>query len=170
MQLSAIAVPTFEQVIGSLTAILDKAAAHAAAKKIDPAVLIGSRLAPDMYPLSRQVQLVSDFAKGVAARLGGVEMPRYADDETTIDALKARLAKTLAFVRSIDPAAIDAAADKDVSFPAGPDRTRTLKGSVYFLHYALPQFYFHATTAYDILRHNGIEIGKRDFIGQIPGA
>ena len=169
MSLSEIAVPTFVQFIGSLSAVLDKAAAYASEKKIDPGVLVGLRLTPDMYPLSRQVQLASDFAKGTVARLAGVEAPKYPDDEKTIDELKARLAKTLAFVQSVDPKAIDGAQERDIVFPVGPN-TRTLKGSIYLLHYALPQFYFHVTTAYNILRHCGVGIGKRDFIGQVPSA
>jgi uncharacterized protein len=163
MSLSEIAVPTFT-LLGSLSGILDKAAAHAEAKKIDPAVLLGTRLFPDMFPLVRQVQLASDFAKGTSARLA------YADEEKTFDELKARLAKTLEFIKSLDQSAISAAADKDITFPAGGGTQRTLKGRDYVVLSGLPNFYFHVTTAYNILRHCGVELGKGDFLGRPSGA
>jgi uncharacterized protein len=168
MSLAEIAVPTFIQLIGSVSSFLDKAAAHAETRKIDPAVLLGTRLFPDMFPLIRQVQLVSDFAKGTTARLAGLEPPKYADEEKTIDELKARLTKTVEFIKSLDRAAIDAAADKDITFPAGGGTQRTLKGTDYLVLSGLPNFYFHVTTAYNILRHCGVELGKRDFLGRPP--
>ena len=165
MSLSEIAVPTFVRLLGSLTGFLDKAAAHAEAKKIDPAVLLGTRLFPDMFPLARQVQLASDFAKGTTARLAGAEPPKYVDEEKTFEELKARLAKTIEFIKSLDQAVISAAADKDITFPAGGGTQRTLKGKDYLVLSGLPNFYFHVTTAYNILRHCGVELGKRDFLG-----
>ncbi len=165
MSLSVIAVPTFVQLLSSLSSFLDKAVAHAEAKKIDPAVLLGTRLFPDMLPLVRQVQLASDFAKGTTARLAGLEPPKYADQEKSFEELKARLSKTIEFIKSLDQAAISAAADKDITFPAGGGTHRTLKGKDYLVLSGLPNFYFHVTTAYNILRHCGVELGKRDFLG-----
>ena len=165
--LSQASLPVFEIGLKALDAILDKAAAHAAAKKIDPAVLLGWRLAPDMYPLTRQVQIVTDQAKNGSARLAGVEPPKFADDETTLEALKERLAKALAFVKSLDAKAIDAASDRDITFPLGPNKAQ-MKGGDYLAHFVLPNFYFHMTTAYAIARNFGVDVGKRDFIGGIP--
>lgn len=167
MLLSEISVPVFSQFLGNLSGLLDKAAAHATAKKIDPAVLLGTRLAPDMYPFVKQVQLASDFSKGCTARLAGLDPPKFPDDENTIDELKLRLSNTIAFMHSIDRRAIDDAADRDVTFPAGPNQ-RTMKGRHYLLFSAMPNFYFHTTAAYAILRHCGVEIGMRDFIGPVP--
>ena len=165
MSLSEIAVPTFVRLLGSLSGFLDKAAAHAEAKKIDPAVLLGTRLFPDMFPLARQVQLASDFAKGTTARLAALEPPKYPDEEKTFEELKARLSKTIEFIKSLDHAVISAAADRDITFPAGGGTQRTLKGMDYLVLSGLPNFYFHVTTAYNILRHCGVELGKRDFLG-----
>ena len=156
--------PRLANALKNLSAILDKAAAHAEAKKIDPAVLLASRLYPDMLPLLRQVQISSDNAKGAVARLAGVEVPKYEDTEETIADLQQRLAKTIDFVSSFKPAQIDGSEDKDITLKLGP-REVTWKGMQYLLGFALPNFYFHVVTAYDILRHNGVEIGKRDFIG-----
>jgi len=156
--------PRLANALKNLAAILDKAAAHAEAKKIDPAVLLASRLYPDMLPLLRQVQISSDNAKGAVARLAGVEVPKYEDTEETIADLQQRLAKTIDFVSSFKPAQIDGSEDKDITLKLGP-REVTWKGMQYLLGFALPNFYFHVVTAYDILRHNGVEIGKRDFIG-----
>jgi hypothetical protein len=158
-------VPALLQGLASLSGVLDKAEAHAAARKIDPAALLGARLFPDMFPLSRQVQLVSDFAKGTAARLAGIEIPKYEDTETSFEALKARLARTAEFVRSIAPGQIDGSEDREITIPIAGQPT-TFKGQRYLVHFTLPNFYFHLTTAYAILRHNGVELGKRDFIGQ----
>ena len=156
--------PRFANALKNLSAILDKTQAHADARKIDPAVLLASRLYPDMLPLLRQVQIASDNAKGAVARLAGVEIPKYDDTEETIADLKARLAKTIDFVSSIKPAQIDGSEEKDIHLKLGP-REVDWKGMQYLLGFALPNFYFHVVTAYDILRHNGVEIGKRDFIG-----
>jgi hypothetical protein len=157
-------VPAFRQMLKALSAILDKAAAHAAAKKIDPSVFMAARLAPDMLPLPRQIHIAADFAKNTAARLAGVEPPKYADDETTFNELKARIAKTLDYVESIKPAQIDGSEERDITIPIGGKPT-SFKGQAYLVNFALPNFYFHMTTAYAILRHNGVEIGKRDFLG-----
>ena len=156
--------PRLANSLKNLSEILDKAAAHAEAKKIDPSVLLQSRLYPDMLPLLRQVQIASDNAKGAVARLAGVEVPKYEDTEETIVDLKQRLAKTIDFVSSVKPAQIDGSEEKDIHLKLGP-REVTFKGMQYLLGFALPNFYFHVVTAYDILRHNGVEIGKRDFIG-----
>jgi hypothetical protein len=155
----------FQQGLAALSGVLDKAAAHAAARKIDPAVLLQTRLFPDMFPLTRQVQIAADFAKGCPARLAGVENPSYADDETTIDALKARLDKTGAFLKTLTAAQIDGSEGRDIVIKIAGKET-TFKGQAYLLHFALPNFYFHATAAYAILRGCGVEVGKRDFIGQ----
>jgi hypothetical protein len=165
LSLSSLTLNSFRQTLGALSGILDKTAAHCEAKKVDPAVLLGSRLYPDMFALTRQVQLACDFAKNCIGRLTG-EPPKFPDEEKTIPELKARIANTLAYIGSVKPADIDASETKDVTFPTGPQQTMTLKGDAYVLQVVLPNFYFHAATAYDILRHNGIEIGKRDFLGR----
>jgi hypothetical protein len=152
----------------SLSAVLDKGAAFAAAKKIDDAVLLNCRLAPDMFPLVRQVQVTADQAKNGSARLAGVEPPRYEDNEKTIEELKARLATTVAFLKTLDRQAIDAAGEREITFPLGPTNKGHMTGEDYLNHFVLPNFYFHRTAAYAILRHCGVEIGKRDFLGAIP--
>jgi uncharacterized protein len=159
-------VPVFKQALASLSAILDKAQAHAAAKRIDPPALLQARLFPDMFPLARQIQLVTDFSKSACARLAGADVPKYEDTEQTFAELQARIAKTVAFIDSFKPAQIDGSEERQITIIVGSN-TLNFKGQAYLLHYALPQFFFHVTTAYAILRHNGIEIGKRDFIGKI---
>lgn len=159
-----VSVPVLRQILTSLAAILAKAESHVDTKKLEPDALLQARLFPDMFPLLRQVQLATDFAKGIAARLGGVDVPRYDDVEQDFAGLQARLEKTLAFLDSVPREAIDAGAERDITIGTGANH-RQFKGQAYLLHYALPNFYFHATTAYDILRHNGIDIGKRDFVG-----
>jgi hypothetical protein len=158
------AVPPILQILTSLSAILDKAAKHCEARKIDPAVLLNFRLAPDMFPLTRQVQIMTDQAKGMAARLAGLEVPAYADTEASFADLRARIAKTTDFVKSVDRAAIDAGADRAVTLKAGNTELK-FTGRDYLTSFVFPNFYFHATTAYDILRHCGVELGKRDFLG-----
>ncbi|MBC9881226.1 DUF1993 domain-containing protein [Bradyrhizobium sp. INPA01-394B] len=158
-------VPAYLQMLNSLTGLLTKAEAHCAAKKIDPSVLLGSRLFPDMLPLSKQIQLVSDFATKGCARLTHSEVPSNPDTEKTFEELKQRLAKTIDYVKSFKPEQFEGADAKDVTFPTGPDKTTTLKGQQFLSNFSLPNFYFHATTAHGILRHNGVEIGKRDFMG-----
>jgi hypothetical protein len=166
--MSQASIPVFETAINALAAILEKAEAYATAKKIDPSVLLQSRLAPDMYPLARQVQIVTDQAKNGSARLAGVEPPSYEDKETTLAELKARLAKTVAYIKTLDARAMDGSADREITFPLGPTNKGHMKGSDYLNQFVLPNFYFHLTAAYAILRHCGLEIGKRDFMGAIP--
>ncbi len=166
--MSQASLPVFEIGLNSLSAILGKTIAYAAAKKIDASVLLQSRLSPDMFALSRQVQIATDQAKNGSARLAGVEAPRHEDNETTIDQLKARIAKTVAYLKTLDPKQIDASADREITFPLGPTNKGHMKGDNYLNHFVLPNFYFHTTAAYAILRHCGVEIGKRDFLGAIP--
>ena len=155
--------PVFLQMLPCLSALLDKAAAFAEAKKIEPSVLLTARLAPDMFTLTRQVQIACDFAKGTIARLAGETPPKYEDSEATIPELKARIAKTLDFIKTFKPAQIDGSEEKQISIQLGPE-TRTFAGEFYLVGFALPNFYFHMTTAYAILRHNGVELGKRDYM------
>lgn len=156
--------PRFISILSNLSAILDKAQAHADAKKIDPLVLTSDRLFPDMFAMARQVQIACDAAKGCVARLAGVEIPKHEDTEKTLAELKARIAKTVAFIESIKPAQLDGTEDKDIKFKIGGHEL-AFKGMQFLLDFAIPNFYFHITTTYNILRHNGVEIGKRDFLG-----
>ena len=158
-------VPVFVRALNNLAAILEKAPAHAEARKIDPAVLINYRLYPDMLPLSKQVQIASDSAKGGAARLAGGEPPKYEDNETTFAELIARLRKTVAYLEAIKPEQIYGSEDKTVSWKT-QTTTRTMQGMPYLLNHVTPNVYFHVTTAYGILRHCGVEIGKQDFLGK----
>jgi hypothetical protein len=157
--------PRFANALTNLSAILDKAQAHAEAKKIDPAVLGSLRLIADMFPLSRQVQIACDTAKGAVARLALVEIPKHEDTEQTIPELKARIAKTLDFVRSVPAAAIDGSEDREIVLKMRSGEHK-YTGLQYLMGHAWPNFYFHVTTAYNILRANGVDIGKRDYIGQ----
>jgi hypothetical protein len=159
-------VPTFIHTLGSLKSILQKGAAHAEAKKIDPSVLVNARLFPDMFPLSRQVQIASDAAKGAAARLAGIEPPKFEDVETTFEELIARIDKTIDFLKSVTPAQFEGAEERTVTITI-PRATLTFTGLKFLRHWALPNFFFHVTTAYNLLRHNGVEIGKADYLGQI---
>jgi hypothetical protein len=161
-------VGVYQVMLTALSANLDKAAAHAAEAKFDPSVYMTLRLAPNMLAFPRQVQLATDHAKRSTARLAAVEPPPYEDNEATLDELKARIAKTLAFVATLDKNAIEAGAEREIVMPVGPNKAR-MRGDNYLLHYALPNFYFHVTTAYDLLRHAGVEVGKRDFVGNVPG-
>jgi hypothetical protein len=166
--MSQASLPIFEIGLNALSAELDKAEGFAAAKKIDPSVLLQSRLSPDMFALVRQVQVATDQAKNGSSRLAGVEPPRFEDNETTIEQLKARIAKTVAYVKTLDRKQIDAAADREITFPLGPTNKGQMKGDDYLNHFMLPNFYFHLTAAYAILRHCGVSIGKQDFLGAIP--
>jgi hypothetical protein len=166
--MSKASIPALETGLNALSGVLDKAQAFATAKKVDPSVLLGSRLAPDMFALTRQVQVASDLAKNGMSRLAGVEPPRYEDTETTIDQLKARVAKTVAYLKTLDTGKIDAAGDREITFPLGPDHKGHMKGDDYLNHFVLPNVYFHLTAAYAILRHCGVEVGKQDFLGTIP--
>jgi hypothetical protein len=150
-------VPAFLQILGGLSGLLGKAEAHCKAKNIQPEVLLNARLYPDMYPLSRQVQTVCDFAMKTCARLTGTEK--------SFEELQQRIAKATDYVKSFKPAQFDGGDTREVTFPAGPGTTRTLQGQQYLVNFAFPNFYFHAATAHGILRHNGVEIGKRDFLG-----
>ena len=159
-------VPALVKMLNNLSAILAKAEAYAAERKIAPEVLLNWRLAPDMFPFTRQIQVASDLAKGATARLAGREVPSYADEEKSFADLKARIAKTVKFIEGFAPKDIDGSEARDISLTIGGQELR-FKGEPYLVDFALPNFYFHATTAYAILRRCGVEIGKRDFIGQI---
>jgi len=156
--------PRFVSILNNLAALLDKAQAHCEVRKIDPLVLTSYRLYPDMLPFTRQVTIACDNAKGAVARLAGVEIPKHDDVEKTFEELKARIAKTVAFIQSIRPAQIDGSEDKDIVLKLRA-REVPYKGMQYLLGFALPNFYFHVVTAYVILRHNGVEVGKSDYIG-----
>lgn len=156
--------PVLIRMMGNLSTLLEKAAAHAEAKKIQPDVLVNARLAPDMRPLSFQVQTVSDLAKGCAARLAGIEAPSFPDTETTFPELRARLAKTITFLESVSAAQLDGSEERNIALKLGGYEAQ-FTGEAYLLTFVLPNFYFHVTTAYAILRHNGLEIGKKDFLG-----
>jgi uncharacterized protein len=157
-------VPRFANILGNLSNIMDKTQAHIDARKIADASLTGYRLFPDMLPLTSQVQIACDAAKGVVARLAGIDAPVFEDNEKTIADLKARIANTIAFIQSVSPAQIDGTEDKAIVTKRG-DKETHYKGMQFLLGHAIPNFYFHVSTTYNILRHNGVEIGKRDFLG-----
>lgn len=157
-------VPVFVRMLKNLDAILDKGKAHAEARKIAANVLPASRLIADMFPLSRQVQIACDHAKGAVARLAGVDIPKHEDNEQTFEELQARIAKTVAFVETFTAAQIDGSEERDIVYPTSSRGDLHFKGVDYLLGFALPNFYFHVVTAYDILRANGVDIGKRDFL------
>ena len=157
--------PRFANILRNLSAILEKAEAHCAAKKIEPTALTSYRLFPDMFPLTRQVQIACDTAKGATARLAGVDIPKHEDTEQTFAELKARIAKTIDFVESVSASKIDGSDEKEIVLQMRSGERR-FKGMQYLLGHAYPNFYFHVTTAYNILRHNGVEVGKADFIGK----
>lgn len=159
-------IPVFVQMLGNLKALLEKGAAHAAARKFDPAILVNSRLAPDMFPLSRQIQIASDAAKGAAARLSGTEAPKFEDNETTLPELIARIDKTVDYLKSFRPAQIDGSEERSIVVKTSR-RDFSFTGLAYLRYWALPNFFFHVTTAYNLLRHNGVEIGKADFLGAL---
>jgi hypothetical protein len=158
-------VPVFKQMLGGLSGVLAKAEADATARKIDPVVLLQSRLYPDMFALLRQVQVACDFAKSVSARIAGVDVPSFEDKEESFADLQARIAKTLAFIDSLTAAQIDGSEERRIVTQAGTPKEKIFSGQSYLLNYGLPHFFFHTTTAYAILRHNGVEVGKKDFIG-----
>lgn len=162
-------VPVFDKMLRNLMLWFDKAEAHAKARKFDPVVYLGLRLAPDMLPFVKQVQIACDGAKFGVARLAGIEAPKFADDETTLDALRERVQRTLAFVESVTPTQLDGTEGKDVVVPLR-DNSMTLKGEFYLKHFVLPNFYFHLTTTYALLRHNGVDLGKKDFLGAMQTA
>ena len=162
-------VPVFERELTALLGILDKAEAHAASRKFDANNYLGLRLAPDQFPLTRQVQIACDHAKNASCRLAGVAPPVFEDKEATIGELRDRIGKTLALLKTVDAQAIDDGEQREIVFPVGPTNKVKMQGANYLLHFAMPNFYFHVTTAYDILRAAGVEIGKRDFLGAVPG-
>ncbi|MEO6744179.1 MAG: DUF1993 domain-containing protein [Caldimonas sp.] len=157
-------VPIFARMLGNLLTWLDKAEAHATARKFDPSVYLGSRLAPDMLPFTNQIQIACDAVKFGVARLSGVEAPKFADDEASLADLRTRVRKTIDFIQSVPAAQIDGTEDKDVVVPRR-DGSMTLKGEAYLKNFVLPNFFFHVTTTYALLRHNGVELGKGDFLG-----
>jgi len=154
----------FKKALTQLLHVMEKGIANAKARNFDPNVFVTQRLAPDMLPFSKQIQLTSDFAKNSMARLAGIDPPKFADDETTIDELVARVKKTLEYIDTVPAAAVDAGEERDIKIPLR-DRTVEFKGLAFLQHWALPNFYFHYVTAYNVLRHNGVDIGKRDFLG-----
>lgn len=166
MTMYTASVPVFVRMLGNLSECLDKAEAHAKAKGYDPVVLVGCRLAPDMLPLARQVQIACDAAKFAAARLAGMEAPAMADDEASIAELKERIARTIAYVQSVPADRIEGSDAREVHVPMRGRDPLVLSGESYLTNFVLPNFYFHVTTAYALLRHNGVELGKRDYLGR----
>ena len=158
-------VPVFKQMLGSLNGLLEKAQAYCAEKKIEPGALLGARLFPDMFPMSRQVQIACDFARGVAARLAGVAVPANEDKEQSLEELQALVARTLAFLDSLTPAQFEGSEVREIVTRPGTPKERKFTGQSYLLSYGLPQFFFHVTTTYALLRHNGLEVGKKDYMG-----
>lgn len=158
------------RMMGNLAGFLEKAAQHAEARKIDPAVLVGARLAPDMFPLARQVQIASDTAKIGAARLAGATPPPYEDNEKTLAELMERARKTARYLETLDPQQFEGAEDREIRWKSPVQGERSMAGHAYLLHHLLPNLHFHCTTAYDILRHNGVELGKMDYLGRGPPA
>ena len=166
MSMYEMSIPLFLHTLGTLRTILQKGLAHAEAKGFDPAVLVNSRLAPDMLPLARQVQIASDAAKGAAARLAGIDPPKFEDNEATFAELIARVDKTVDFLKSVSKAQIDGSEERAVTIKT-PRASFTFSGLKFLRHWALPNFFFHVTTAYALLRHNGVDVGKADFLGQV---
>jgi uncharacterized protein len=164
ISMSSASLPIFKAMLGNLSHILDKGAAHAEARKFDPTSLLQFRLAPDMLPLTRQVLIACDAAKNGMARISSVEAPKFDDKEASFPELKARIQKTLDYLASIPADKVDGNEDKDITFPIGPEKTRTMKAEAYLKHWALPNFFFHITTAYAILRNNGVDLGKSDYL------
>lgn len=158
-------IPAFRQILKSLSRLLDKAEAHAAEKGVDVSTLLSAKLAPDMFDFTRQLQIATDHAKGAAGRLAGVDIPKFEDNEKSVADLKARIQKTLDFIASVQPEQFAGAEDREIKL-VFPWATYDFTGRSYLMHYALPNFYFHATTAYDILRREGVAIGKMDFLGK----
>jgi len=165
INMHAASVPVFQQMLGGLDNVLAKAGTHVAEKKIEPNALLQSRLFPDMFTFTRQVQIACDFAKGVSARLAGADVPVYEDKEQGFEELRALVAKTIAFIGDLDASRFDGSEERVIVTRPGTPRERTFTGQAYLLTYGLPQFFFHVTTAYALLRHGGIEIGKKDYMG-----
>lgn len=165
LSMHAASVPVFQQMLAALSGVLAKAETHAAERGIEPAALLQARLFPDMFPLARQVQIACDFASSVSARLAGAEVPAYAGGDASFDELRQRIAETLAFIGGLDPAQFDGSAERELVLRPGTPKERRIGGRAYLTAYGLPQFFFHVTTAYGLLRHNGVAIGKKDFMG-----
>lgn len=164
ISMSSASLPVFKAMLGNLSHILDKAQAHVEARKFDPQALLQFRLAPDMLPFTRQVLIACDAAKNGIARISGVEAPKFEDTEASFPQLKARIQKTLDYLATVPAERVDGTEEKEITFPVGRDSTRTMQGEAYLKHWALPNFFFHITTAYAILRHNGVELGKSDYL------
>jgi hypothetical protein len=164
ISMSSASLPVFKTMLANLSHILDKGEAHAQARKFDPSVLLQYRLAPDMLPFTRQVLIACDGPKNGIARISGVEAPKFDDTESTFPELKARIQKTLDYLSSVPNDRIDGTEDKEITFPVGRENTRTMKGEAYLKHWVLANFHFHITMAYAILRHNGVELGKNDYL------
>jgi hypothetical protein len=162
--MSSASVPVFVRMLTNMNAWLDKADSHAAAKKFDPSVYLSTRLAPDMLNFTKQIQIACDTAKFCVARLAGVEAPKFDDAESSLAELRARIEATIAYLKSVPAAQIDGSEDRDITIPRR-DGSMLMKGEAYLKHYALPNFFFHVTTAYALLRHNGVEVGKPDYLG-----
>ncbi|MRD48421.1 DUF1993 family protein [Caenimonas koreensis] len=157
-------VPTFTHILGNLSHCLDKAQAFIDARKVDPNAILNFRLYPDMLPFTKQVQIACDSAKNGIARISGVEAPKFEDNEASIAELQARIQKTVDFLKSVPADKLNGTEDKDITFPVGREQTRTMTGEAYLKHWSFPNFFFHVTTAYAILRHNGVELGKQDYL------
>lgn len=164
ISMSSASLPVFKLMLSNLSHLLDKAQADADARKYDPAVLVQYRLAPDMLPFTRQILIACDAVKNGVARISGVEAPKFEDNESTLPELKARIQKTLDYLDTVPAATLDGTEEKEITFPVGRDNTRTMKGEAYLKHWVLPNMFFHITTAYAILRHNGVPLGKRDYL------
>lgn len=164
MSMYAASVPVFQHMLRNLSHVLEKGEANAQARKFDPSVLATARLAPDMLPFTRQVLIACDAAKNGVARIAGVEAPKFEDNEASFAELKARIQKTLAFLETVPAAKVDGTEDREITFPVGRDSTKTMKAQAYLTTWVLPNFFFHVTTAYAILRHNGVDLGKTDYL------
>ena len=164
ISMSSASLPVFKAMLGNLSHFLDKGQAHAEARKFDPSALLQFRLAPDMLPFTRQILIACDGPKNGMARISGVEAPKFEDTEATFPELKTRIQKTLDYLDSVPRESVDGTEDKDITFPIGREKTRTMKAEAYLKHWVMPNFYFHVTMAYAILRHNGVELGKADYL------
>jgi hypothetical protein len=165
LSMHAASVPVFAKMSRNMLGWLDKAEAHAKARKFDPNNFVGMRLAPDMLPFARQIQIASDAAKGAVARLAGDEPPKWTDDEATLDQLRARIQKTIDYVESFQAHRLEGSEKRDIVMPIGPDRTLRMTGEAFLEGFSIPNFFFHVTMVYALLRHGGVEIGKGDFLG-----
>lgn len=164
ISMASASTPVFKKMLGNLSFFLDKAQAHADAKKFDSANFVGMRLSPDMLPFSKQIQIACDAAKIGLSRISGVEAPKFEDTEVTIADLKARIDKTVAYIDTVPATSIDGTEDKDITFPVGRDASRTMKGEAYLKHWVLPNMFFHVSMAYALLRQGGVELGKGDYL------